>query len=69
MSLLNEAPTDSPQWFKTWIDDTNRDNTVGVVLFAKGLTVMEGKVESILKNMATKDDIKKFEELIKNNHS
>ena len=82
MSLADTVPKDAPSWFKNWVDGIDKDNIFGTALFEHVSYTLENAKKDFIKlnermdkmnkkinDMATKDDIKKLEKLIKNNHS
>ena len=82
MSLADTVPKDAPSWFKNWADGMDRDKIFGTALLEQTSYTLESVKKDFIKlnsrmddmdnkidNIATKDDIKRLEELIKNNHS
>ena len=75
MSLADTVPKDAPSWFKNWADGMDRDKIFGTALLEQTNYTLESVKKDFIElnkrmdKIATKDDIKKLEQLIKNNHS
>ena len=75
MSLADTVPKDAPSWFKNWADGMDRDKIFGTALLEQTNYTLESVKKDFIElnkrmdKMATKDDIKKLKQLIKNNHS